>query len=391
MGAAERIDGVLLTITNMKTAPATNEQRSELRADQRANCRRKKSVGRPLRRLKKKTLAICTPPAQAPIEEPLAQEVSLYCCGERITVWNRTSKRKVSGNAAPKEKNLHKYLSKHPDCEFYTGQDKLLTSEEKSALIAEQNRISIWNKLEQRRISGTAAPSQKNLAEYLAKRPHCEVYAGQNQPPGTCLKAEPAVEPPATPVRNELQMYMDQDMTELVALHKIPDGTSLADMFHTEDTEMHLSASQTLHRAPLAPTSHLNRDFCSNLKPNEDDVFSMGGLADSLDLDMGFLDKCGGRVAAEVSHSQLSKLDLFRSISEELHTFFDCESVVEQCDRLLSLTDSRPRVQSPVCCIGDIGVAPIKAQSSQVWCRDALSPTKAQSSICCITDAFLCL
>ena len=158
-------------------------------------------------------------------------------------------------------------------------------------------------------------------------------------------------------------------------------------MFHTGDAEMHLSTVQALHRAPLAPTSHLNRDFSSNLKPDEDDVFSMGGLANSLDLDMGFLDRCGGRVAAEVSHSQLSKLDLFRSISEEVHTFFDCESAVKQCDRLLGLTDSRPIAQSPIFCIGDIDVAPIKAQS-QVFYRGAVSPTKAQSPICCITDAF---
>ena len=61
--------------------------------------------------------------------------------GDTITVWNQTSKRKVSGNAAPMEKNLQKYLSKHPDCELYNGQDKLRTSDEKLALIADGSAI----------------------------------------------------------------------------------------------------------------------------------------------------------------------------------------------------------------------------------------------------------
>ena len=31
---------------------------------------------------------------------------------------------------------------------------------------------------------GLAAPSEKNLAEYLRSHPHCEVYAGHEKPPG---------------------------------------------------------------------------------------------------------------------------------------------------------------------------------------------------------------
>lgn len=208
--------------------------------------------------------------------------------GDRITVWNRTSKRKVSGNAAPMEKNLQKYLSKHPDCELYNGQDKLLTSDEKLALIAEQNRIPIWNKLEQRKISGNAAPSEKNLADYLRNRPHCEVYTGQNQPPGTYVKPEPAVKTQAAGTGLN-EMYMDEDMADLLngahgginqnkMAEPIPKNTSLADMFHAEDAEMY---------------SSMGRDIPSSLKVDEGDVFSMSGLADSLNLDMGFLDMCG--------------------------------------------------------------------------------------------------
>lgn len=103
---------------------------------------------------------------------------------KRVTVWNRDTKRKISGNAAPMEKNLAEYLRRHPECELYNGQDQQLDPAEKAALIAAQNRIAIWNKAERRRVSGNAAPSEKNLHEYLRKHPECEIYNGQDKRPG---------------------------------------------------------------------------------------------------------------------------------------------------------------------------------------------------------------
>jgi len=216
----------------------------------------------------------------------------------RITVWNRTTKRKVSGNAAPMEKNLSEYLRKHPDCELYTGQDRFLTTEEKQSLIAEQNRIPIWNKLEQRKISGNAAPSEKNLAEYLRNRPHCEVYAGQDKPPGTWTKPEstPArarakakASPPAQQSTPAPESSSKQSHTKTPEL-PIPKNTSLSEMFRTDQRSSD-------------PYTGIGSDI--PFKPDESEVFSMSGMADSLpsglSLDDGFgpgmfMDMCGTSV-----------------------------------------------------------------------------------------------
>jgi len=39
---------------------------------------------------------------------------------ERVTIWDSRTGRKVTGNAAPMQKNLQKYLKKRPYCEVYT-------------------------------------------------------------------------------------------------------------------------------------------------------------------------------------------------------------------------------------------------------------------------------
>lgn len=106
--------------------------------------------------------------------------------GEHVTMWNRIESRKIAGNAAPLGKNVGKYLKAHPECEVYEDQDQDSKGGRKRQRIdpseaAAGDHISIWNKRLKRKIAGNAAPLAKNLEAYLAKRPDCEVYHSQDQ------------------------------------------------------------------------------------------------------------------------------------------------------------------------------------------------------------------
>jgi len=141
---------------------------------------------------------------------------------KRITIWNKLERRKISGNAAPMGKNLYAYLSKHPECEVFTGQDKddmgmaypqplhgpfLLGSTQETIMESmnasqhrvgdmpsqphkamftdiTEKRVTIWHTIEKRKISGNAAPMEKNLRSYLATHPECEVYVNQDKAEG---------------------------------------------------------------------------------------------------------------------------------------------------------------------------------------------------------------
>eukprot|EP00658_Telonema_sp_P-2_P054462 TRINITY_DN43327_c0_g1_i3.p1 TRINITY_DN43327_c0_g1~~TRINITY_DN43327_c0_g1_i3.p1 ORF type:complete len:246 (-),score=60.17 TRINITY_DN43327_c0_g1_i3:145-882(-) len=113
----------------------------------------------------------------------------------RITIWNSTQQRKISGNAAPMEKNVDEYLRKHPDCAIYNGQDKnpgfhksdmedRASPRSRSAADREldsQRRVSIWNRQDKRKLSGNCAPLERNLEQYLRDNPHCEVHHSEGK------------------------------------------------------------------------------------------------------------------------------------------------------------------------------------------------------------------
>lgn len=106
---------------------------------------------------------------------------------EHVTIWNRLEHRKIAGNAAPLRKNLIRYLDAHAHCEVFYNQDQEGPggrSGRKRARGDEAcnagDHVPIWNKRERRKIAGNAAPLLKNLNVYLTKHPDCERYSNQD-------------------------------------------------------------------------------------------------------------------------------------------------------------------------------------------------------------------
>ena len=140
---------------------------------------------------------------------------------QRVTIWNRVEQRKLSGNSAPFRRNLKEYLALHPDWEIYNGQykgplkkrkareedeeplheteekvDERISTDSKRLILAVEaggpntpkfnstpfleQRITIWNSEEMRKLSGNSAPLRKNLVAYLNKHPGWEVYIHQD-------------------------------------------------------------------------------------------------------------------------------------------------------------------------------------------------------------------
>eukprot|EP00184_Porphyridium_aerugineum_P008629 CAMPEP_0184692558 /NCGR_PEP_ID=MMETSP0313-20130426/989_1 /TAXON_ID=2792 /ORGANISM="Porphyridium aerugineum, Strain SAG 1380-2" /LENGTH=546 /DNA_ID=CAMNT_0027150395 /DNA_START=351 /DNA_END=1991 /DNA_ORIENTATION=- len=109
---------------------------------------------------------------------------------QHVTIWNRVECRKVAGNAAPLRRNVHKYLEAHPECEIYDGQDKFnmgigqVDPKTGRVINLENEHVAIWHTVEKRKITGNAAPLRKNLEAYLKRNVDCEVYAGQDKSAG---------------------------------------------------------------------------------------------------------------------------------------------------------------------------------------------------------------
>lgn len=98
-----------------------------------------------------------------------------------VTVWDKYEERKVAGSAAPKLGSLEVYLSANPHMEIYSGQTRSGHGE---------HHVTLWNRATLKKISGRSAPLEKNLQVYLKAHPHCEVYQGQDKqlPPSVLPK-----------------------------------------------------------------------------------------------------------------------------------------------------------------------------------------------------------
>ncbi|KAA8497653.1 hypothetical protein FVE85_5238 [Porphyridium purpureum] len=122
-----------------------------------------------------------------------AEELMLAPDGEddqetqHVTMWNRVECRKVAGNAAPLRKNLDKYLTAHPECEVYCGQDKHnlgvgeIDPRTGKRIEKANEHVAIWHNTECRKITGNAAPLRKNLDAYLKRNPNCVIYNYQDR------------------------------------------------------------------------------------------------------------------------------------------------------------------------------------------------------------------
>ena len=142
--------------------------------------------------------------------KPLVKPAAVKPAGPveaRVEIWNRKLGRRLAGNVAPYRKNLKKYLLKHPDCELYTNQEgdgdegegevsdqdsasddsDLSGSDDSDAeeaddadLSPQQRRVTLWNCLTKKKITGNNAPMAKNVTACLKRHPDWALYNGQD-------------------------------------------------------------------------------------------------------------------------------------------------------------------------------------------------------------------
>mmetsp|Transcript_36583 Transcript_36583/g.146193 ORF Transcript_36583/g.146193 Transcript_36583/m.146193 type:complete len:244 (-) Transcript_36583:1160-1891(-) len=192
-----------------------------------------------------------------------------------VTIWNRLECRKIAGNAAPLRRNLERYLERHPECEVYDGQDKMLGTATSgidpktgATIVFRNEHVPIWHKSELRKVTGNAAPLRKNLASYLAKHPECEEYVGQDKGiTRNTVSRDVEVEmattselPPVHPqteVHQEKPWQMQDNFTKSIP---IPGSTSAV----LQDQDMHMESFGTLsnsHDIAMLLNSPFTRSF----------------------------------------------------------------------------------------------------------------------------------
>ena len=68
-----------------------------------------------------------------------------------------------------------------------------------------QVRVTVWDSLQNRKLTGIEAPTEKELALFLQRHPHCEIYCGQRAAPVA------VVEPAEAPLKSNF-MWVDKPL-----------------------------------------------------------------------------------------------------------------------------------------------------------------------------------
>ncbi len=107
------------------------------------------------------TVTVTPTPVPAPAFQPATIPPGMtFRDGEHVTIWNRLELRKIAGNAAPLGKNLARYLKEHPDCEVFVNQDEAVRANRRKRQklnideAAAGEHIPIWNRREKRKSPG---------------------------------------------------------------------------------------------------------------------------------------------------------------------------------------------------------------------------------------------
>jgi len=171
---------------------------------------------------------------------------------ERVTVWNKVQRRKLSGNAAPLRANLKQYLQQNPVYEVYVDQDTILTPGQ------------------------NATPP--GCMEFTLKAPQQNTTGGRNATPSGCM--EFTLNAP----QQNTTVFSTRDTEFVEQFHTAPHGMESAEAAYVRALCHDISiasapapqpprAPQRTHAPPQAPPQATpSAPYFSDMTPMEDEA-----------------------------------------------------------------------------------------------------------------------